>query len=353
MTTRLAAFAATAMLAVGCGSVDDRPADPDAGVGTAPGSEPRRLERDGLSVVLPPGWDGFTTELGAYEHVPGLEAANVPWIRTSGNVENEATRRAFEQLPAGAIVVAASASRHVADASQVLEPPIELEDGYFLADGYEGQPAPDVSTQLVAGRLGDRYLFVQVYFGRNHPTAAMRAEADAVLATLELGPEPVPGTRPGWREHRDDQRGLVVRYPPDWHVSAERLTPFLDDPIERLHGATYPLRAGGDSCAHVPEHALEDLGPSDALISVYEWRNRAGAAARTRPEHFLPFEGSAPESRACLEPPPDNEFLYRMHTFADAGRRVIVYVAIGADADFARRIEVGEVVDALRFAERR
>lgn len=353
MTGRLGAIGvAAALLALGCGPGEDGRANEAAESATTqgqPGSRAQRLERSGLGLVLPSAWDGFTAELGAYEPNPAIYAANVAWPPTSGNIENEATKHAFERLPADGIVITASAGRYGATVSQALPMPVQLADGYFLADAYEGQPARNVSTQLIAGRIGERYLVVQVYFGRNHPTEATRAEADGVLATLELGPEPAPGSDAGWREHRDDEQGIVARYPPGWHAAAERLTPALSDPVELLHLATYPLRPGGERCTHVPEHALEDLGPTDALVSIHEWRDSSSGSGRPRPDRFLPFEGSEPESRRCLDPAPDDDLLYRMHEFADAGRQLVVYVAIGEDADFARRREVAEIVDALRF----
>lgn len=39
--------------------------------------------------------------------------------------------------------------------------------------------------------------------------------------------------------------------------------------IDSLTLATFPLRPGGTRCAHLPENALRDLGPADALVSVF------------------------------------------------------------------------------------
>jgi hypothetical protein len=146
--------------------------------------EPRRLALDGLSIVLPLGWDGYVKHLGPDRENPALYAANVPWPDVGQNLADAPVDELFERLPRDGVVISAASGRNVEPGARALTPPIKLADGYFLADSYEGQPAPHVSTQLIFGRVGDRFLNVQVFFGCNDPDGAMRGEADAVLATL-------------------------------------------------------------------------------------------------------------------------------------------------------------------------
>jgi hypothetical protein len=149
---------------------------------------PRKLALGGLSVELLEGWDGFAKDIGpAHMPVPALYVANVPWPDRGQDLSAAATLASFERLPPTGIVVAVSASPGGHEEPvRALRRPVRLADGYFLTDMYEGQPAPHVSTQIIGGRLGERELSIQVYFGRPDPTDAMRAEANRVLATLEL-----------------------------------------------------------------------------------------------------------------------------------------------------------------------
>jgi hypothetical protein len=77
-------------------------------------------------------------------------------------------------------------------------------------------------------------------------------------------------TQESWIVHCDPERGFSVRYPKEWYLADERLTPNLGDPREILSVGTYRLRVGGERCAHFPVYALEDLGSDDAFISVFE-----------------------------------------------------------------------------------
>jgi hypothetical protein len=156
---------------------------------------PRTLSLGGLGVELKEGWAGFTKNIGPpHEQVPALYVANVPWPDQDQNLAEAGALEPFERLPPNGIVIAASASSGGGEGfRRVLRRPIRLSDGRFLADSYEGQPAPHVSTQIIGGHLGGRSLSVLVYFGHNDPTDQMRAEANHVLATLEMTPAPKRG----------------------------------------------------------------------------------------------------------------------------------------------------------------
>lgn len=146
--------------------------------------EARPLGVRDLRVQLPVRWDGFSKRLGPDDENPAVYAANVLWPDDGQNLEQAASRALFERLPPDGVVISAVTGRNVEPGARAFQLPITLDDGYFLGD--EGQPAPRVSTQLIFGRVGRRYLNVQVFFGRNRPTEAMRDEANAVLATLSV-----------------------------------------------------------------------------------------------------------------------------------------------------------------------
>jgi hypothetical protein len=169
--------------------------------------EPRPLALDGLSIELPVGWDGFAKRLEVDES-PAVYAANVPWPDVGQNFEQAPAGEQFERLPPDGVVVSAVLGPLGVDPGvRARKPPLELADGYFLADTYEGQPAPRVSTQIISGRAGDRFLYVQVFFGRNDPDETMRAEANAVLATLRVSAQPAIPPPAGWRQHRAPELG--------------------------------------------------------------------------------------------------------------------------------------------------
>jgi len=65
-------------------------------------------------------------------------------------------------------------------------------------------------------------------------------------------------------------RGYTARLaqPPGWTVSQHTLTPSLSSPVEVVTASTADMPVGGDTCAQVPEAAMEALGPGDALVSV-------------------------------------------------------------------------------------
>jgi hypothetical protein len=59
----------------------------------------------------------------------------------------------------------------------------------------------------------------------------------------------------------------TIAHDPTWHRADSELMPDLT--WDSLTLATFPIRAGGSRCAHMPENALRDLGPGDALMSVF------------------------------------------------------------------------------------
>jgi hypothetical protein len=182
--------------------------------------DPRRLELSGLSIELPVGWDGFAREQGRDGEAPLLYAANVKWPEGMG------LQDFLERLPPDGVAVSAVSSSFVPDdvPRTTLRQPITLDDGRFLAESYEGQPAPNVSTQLISGRVGDRHLSIQVFFGRNDPDERMRADAEDVLATLKVSGRPPAPAPPGWRKHHAPQLGVHATLPESWHLAAEPLT---------------------------------------------------------------------------------------------------------------------------------
>ena len=96
----------------------------------------------------------------------------------------------------------------------------------------------------------------------------------------------VPGANTsGGGTPTEPPHGLLVTYPNDWMPASQILTPTLTDPREIFAVGTYPLRPGGTNCAQYPVNAIEDLGPSDALIWLAE-RQHVSASVPNRPTDF-------------------------------------------------------------------
>lgn len=316
--------------------------------------EPRPLALDGLSVELPVGWDGFVKQLGHDDEAPSVYAASVPWPDVGQNVDNPAVRELFQRLPRDGVVISAVSSWQAAGrVARPLSPPIKLADGYFLADSYEGQPAPQVSTQLILGRVGDRFLNVQVFFGRNDPDEAMRAEADAVLATLAVSGQPPAPAPTGWRKHHAPELGVRATIPDGWHLADEPLTNTVD-PREVLALATYPLKGGGKAggpCFTV-QRALEPMPADGTLIWLLEYRPTRGDVWADLPRSRFPQRpDNYALSRADLQPGVCGAAFGLSTTFRDADRPFQLWLLLGDKVSEARLKEVTQILDGLGFPD--
>ena len=151
----------------------------------------------------------------------------------------------------------------------------------------------------------------------------------------------------GWTRYQDRERGYSVSYPRTWYRARKTLTPYLAAPREILALGTYPLHPGGERCAQFPVNALEDLGPTDAFLSVLEFSAPPNAPYRRRPAHFSLALGSASEAPDCLTG--SVRFVDRFIPFRDGGRAYYAFVALGRSAPNETRRAVLDVLDSLRF----
>ncbi len=194
--------------------------------------------------------------------------------------------------------------------------------------------------------------------------------ADAAIYGIEywVGPEADAATRDateylvshlnvptssalGLVEYSDPDDGYTITYPAGWYLADEKLTPILTSPAEILALGTYVLRPGGTNCAHVPENAIEDLFPQDALIWLAE--DSPGKAFERgfepRPETFATEKPNQEvEARYCLSDP-EKRYTQWWIPFADAGRAFYLYVAMGPDVSPEVRDQVWAAVDSLEF----
>jgi hypothetical protein len=316
--------------------------------------EPRRLALAELSIELPVGWDGFVKYADPDDQAPAVYAANVPWPDVGQNIEQAAARELFEKLPRDGVVISAVSSwRAAGRAARKLTPPIALAHGYFLADSYEGQPAPHVSTQLIFGRIGDRFLNVQVFFGRNDPDEAMRDEANAVLATLTVSAQLAAPAPAGWRKHHASELGVRATVPDGWHLADEPLTNIVD-PREVLALATYPPADGGKGggpCV-AAKRTIEAMPADGALIWLLEYRPARGDVWADLPRsRFPPRPDGFTLMRADLQPGVCAAALGLTITFRDADRPFQLWLLFGAKVSDARLAEVAQILTGLSFDE--
>ncbi len=156
--------------------------------------------------------------------------------------------------------------------------------------------------------------------------------------------EPEQPERIVWR---DEARGFTVTYPATWQHAPTRLTPFLGDPLELLALGTYRLRPGGDRCAHQPVDALEDLGPRDALLVIFE---RAEPYAKTGyPPRAGPPELTVDTNRFCV---PAGGRLDGWTSFGESGRAFYALLALGEDAPAETRAELLAIYEGVVFDPR-
>jgi hypothetical protein len=178
--------------------------------------------------------------------------------------------------------------------------------------------------------------------GGQHPTSSPApGEAAEQPTTSSIDTE-----RQRLATYRDKERGLEVSYPSDWYRAEERLTPDLADPKEVLSLGTYPLRQGGDRCAHYPVNALEDLGPDDAFISVLERAPPYPAAGYpARPSRFELPTDTGTNGFCVLSDGRLDEWV----SFSDNGRAFYLLVALGEAASEETKTELLKVLNSLSF----
>ncbi len=139
---------------------------------------------------------------------------------------------------------------------------------------------------------------------------------------------------------RTGAHGVSIAYPSTWNASSAPLTALIE-PAEALAVGTYALRPSGSSC---PIRALEDLGPRDALITVYVWAARQAPDLPTAPDRFGPHLDW--DTRSLCSGSAVHGTL-RALSFEDNGRQLFVYLLLGRNASARRRAEAYQMLGSL------
>ena len=98
--------------------------------------------------------------------------------------------------------------------------------------------------------------------------------------------------------------------------------------------------------------ALEDLGPTDAFVTIQERGLNPGASWEgfaPRPEHFGPRPEDGSEAPECA---PGTPFSDHWIWFTDRGRHFHVRVAFGPQASAETQDEAWDMLDSLRVDPR-
>ncbi|WP_028065745.1 hypothetical protein [Solirubrobacter soli] len=168
-----------------------------------------------------------------------------------------------------------------------------------------------------------------------------------LLSMASCGADEVEQRRPA--AVAEGARGVSVELAAGWQAAPASLTPNLTDPREVLAVGTYPLRFRETACAHMPGSALEDLGPTDALVTVQERGVDPGSSWSdfpARPAHFGPELGAASEASACA---PGTRFTDHWFRFSQGDRHFHVLVAFGPQASPAVQAQAWATLDRLRI----
>ena len=170
------------------------------------------------------------------------------------------------------------------------------------------------------------------------PVEAPKGEEAATLEARDEEPGPI--------DWRDEERGFTVSYPETWQRAPSPLTPYLSDPLELLALGTYELRPSGDRCAHQPVNAIEDLGPRDVLIVIFE-RARPYAEGGYPPRQGPP-ELAGGTGRFCV---PGTNRSDSWFSFGESGRAFYALIALGENASEETRAQLYAIYESISFDE--
>ena len=183
--------------------------------------------------------------------------------------------------------------------------------------------------------------------GSKHGWFDVRLRALAILADVGV-PIPTQLDSADWPSTRDNARRLEISYPPSWHAAPSTLTPVLADPVVPLAvgtAAMVPQKLG--ECDIVPQHAVEAVGPTDALVLVYVYQGTASWTSQMeRPISFGPELPWRTGPVQCTEG--NDHVTVRSLAFTAGTKQITVMVVVGNDATPQRHAEVYAVLESLR-----
>ena len=149
---------------------------------------------------------------------------------------------------------------------------------------------------------------------------------------------------PALTHYQSSRWGYTVSYPVNWIRAPRPLAPPRMDPREILSVASVPLRFRHTNCEAWAGSAQQDLGDSDAFVTVRDGGDLSGADYGSFPRRPDQFD-QAPEASPC----PGGRGMLQHVRFSDAGRNFDVLLGFGRKLTDEGRREAYRTLDTLRF----
>lgn len=137
----------------------------------------------------------------------------------------------------------------------------------------------------------------------------------------------------------------AIEQPPGWDRAGRELMPNLG--WDSLTMATVPLRPGGELCAQVPEQALRDMSPDDALLSIF-FTGDSTTDIEPWPTDFGPGDLGTLGNSDFAECAERSDLEIRWGQRARSGQSFYVLVVFGSDTPDAVRSQAWSAVDSFR-----
>jgi hypothetical protein len=207
----------------------------------------------------------------------------------------------------------------------------------------EGCPDTDNEWWQVQFRDQGRGFYVTLQLGSDLD-AAGRAEAWAIIDSLEFVPRTgFPGDSE-YERYEDEEARYSVVYPKVWQRADGSLTPNLEDPKELFAIGSFPLEYRPTDCAQLPKSAFQDMRPSDILVSV---QARAVSEPGTGTDGFPPrprtFRRAKPFALECVL----QDLVAYWIPFSDSERLFYALAVFGPEASPGIRDEAWGVLDSF------
>lgn len=283
----------------------------------------RAVDRYGVHLDLPAGWDSRTFQSGDTRYVL-LANFEIP----PGGVVSPADLR--EGLGADQVTVFLQDLTEICPCGgfEQLQGPASITPSDMTSfEGVPNEHAFGRRTFVASGRSFDLW----VEFGSRPAPTAVLGDVNDVLATLRITPES------GWVVHEDRNDGVRISTPATW-TWREDPVPNLGEPRILFAAGTWDFPVGGQ-CG--PNPALEDLPADGAFVWLLEYRI-PGRLGDFPPRPYPLSLSGEPVVPECSTAHPS--YLLR---FRDGFRFFQFHVALGDAATEATRRDVVDVLNSM------
>jgi hypothetical protein len=294
-------------------------------LGTAPRVGPggSALDRYGLRIEVPEGWDGMVFLAGDVRYVLVTNFEIPPGVRGFSSELRDGLRTGQVTLFLEELTAACPCPGF-----DQVELPISVDASDMTS--YEGVPTDHAFARRTFV-VSDRWFDLGVEFGEKPAPEALVGRVNEVLSTLRIG------SASGWTTHEDRDDAVRITTPEGW-IWREDPVPNLGEPRILFATGTWDFPDGGE-CG--PNPALEDLPPAGAFVWLLEYRVPANLDDFPRRPDHLALSGD-PVLPECSTAHP-NELI----RFRDGFRFLQFHVALGAAVTDETRRDVVDVLNSM------